>query len=89
MATAKIAGIEMCWSYNRQYNKNSTKYYAVMPTNLYGPNDHYGILDNHVPALLRKFHIAKIRKSPQVTVLHKMYLESFYFLRMLQMHAFT
>ncbi len=70
MATAKIAGIEMCWSYNRQYNKkNSTKYYAVMPTNLYGPNDHYGILDSHVlPALLRKFHIAKIRKSPQVTV---------------------
>lgn len=65
-ALAKIAGIEMCWSYNRQYN---TKCLAAMPTNLYGPGDNYHPENSHViPALIRKFHEAKIRHSPTVTV---------------------
>ena len=56
-ALAKIAGIEMCWSYNRQYG---TRYLAVMPTNLYGPGDNYHPENSHViPALIRKFHEAK------------------------------
>src|SRR6478735_10263974 len=56
-AIAKIAGINMCQSYNRQYN---TKYISVMPTNLYGPNDNYDLTTSHVlPALIRKFHEAK------------------------------
>ena len=51
-ALAKIAGIEMCWSYNRQYG---TKYLAAMPTNLYGPGDHFDLANSHVlPALVRK-----------------------------------
>jgi GDP-L-fucose synthase len=65
-ALAKIAGIEMCWSYNRQYG---TKYLAVMPTNLYGPGDNYHLENSHViPALIRKFHEAKINNQPTVTV---------------------
>lgn len=65
-ALAKIAGIEMCWSYNRQYG---TQYLAVMPTNLYGPGDNYHLENSHViPALIRKFHEAKINKLPQVVV---------------------
>lgn len=65
-ALAKIAGIEMCWSYNRQYD---TKYLAVMPTNLYGPGDNYHLENSHViPALIRKFHEAKINNSATVTV---------------------
>lgn len=65
-ALAKIAGIEMCWSYNRQYG---TKYLAVMPTNLYGPGDNYHPENSHViPALIRKFHEAKIANAPVVTV---------------------
>ena len=65
-ALAKIAGIEMCWSYNRQYG---TKYLAAMPTNLYGPGDNYHPTNSHViPALLRKFHEAKLRGDKQVTV---------------------
>jgi GDP-L-fucose synthase len=65
-ALAKIAGIEMCWSYNRQYK---TQYLAVMPTNLYGPGDNYHPENSHViPALLRKFHEAKTSNSPTVTV---------------------
>ncbi len=60
-AVAKIAGIEMCWSYNRQYG---TKYLAVMPTNLYGPNDSYDLTNSHVlPALIRKIHLAKLAKN--------------------------
>ena len=56
-ALAKIAGIEMCWSYNRQYG---TQYLAAMPTNLYGPGDNYHPTNSHViPALLRKFHEAR------------------------------
>lgn len=56
-ALAKIAGIEMCWSYNRQYK---THFAAVMPTNLYGPNDNYDLNHSHViPAMIRKMHEAK------------------------------
>ena len=65
-ALAKIAGIEMCWSYNRQYG---CKFLAAMPTNLYGPGDNYHPTNSHViPALLRKFHEAKTRGEPAVTV---------------------
>lgn len=65
-ALAKIAGIEMCWSYNRQYG---TQYLAVMPTNLYGPGDNYELNNSHVlPALIRKFHEAKNCSAPTVTV---------------------
>jgi GDP-L-fucose synthase len=57
-AVAKIAGIELCESYNRQYG---THYRAVMPTNLYGPNDSFDLENSHVlPAMLRKFHLAKL-----------------------------
>jgi len=65
-AIAKIAGIEMCWSYNRQYG---TRYLCAMPTNLYGPGDNYDLLASHVlPALIRKFHEAKLRNERSVTV---------------------
>jgi len=65
-ALAKIAGIEMCWSYNRQYG---TKYLAVMPTNLYGPGDNYHPENSHViPALIRKFHEAKLADAKEVVV---------------------
>lgn len=65
-ALAKIAGIEMCWSYNRQYG---TKYLAAMPTNLYGPGDNYHPENSHViPALIRKFHEAKQKGEKQVIV---------------------
>nr|WP_150560293.1 GDP-L-fucose synthase [Pandoraea bronchicola] len=65
-ALAKIAGIEMCWSYNRQFG---TRYLAVMPTNLYGPGDNYHPTNSHViPALLRKFHEAKVQGAESVTV---------------------
>lgn len=63
---AKIAGIEMCWSYNRQYR---TRYLAVMPTNLYGPDDNYDLQNSHVlPALIRKMHEAKQRGDKEVVV---------------------
>ena len=65
-ALAKIAGIEMCWSYNRQYG---TQYLAAMPTNLYGPDDNYHAENSHViPALIRKFHEAKVNKQSTVTI---------------------
>ena len=69
-ALAKIAGIEMCWSYNRQYGKDGgTRYLAAMPTNLYGPGDNYHPTHSHViPALLRKFHESKRRGDAHVTV---------------------
>lgn len=58
-AIAKIAGIKLCESYNRQYG---TQYVSVMPTNLYGPNDNYDLNNSHVlPALIRKAHEAKLR----------------------------
>ncbi|ACS99083.1 GDP-L-fucose synthase [Paenibacillus sp. JDR-2] len=65
-AIAKIAGITMCQSYNRQYG---TKYISVMPTNMYGPNDNFDLKTSHVlPALIRKFHEAKVNHSPEVEV---------------------
>jgi GDP-L-fucose synthase len=65
-AVAKIAGIKMCQSFNRQYG---TRFFAVMPTNLYGPNDNFNLETSHVlPALIRKFHEAKIGKRKTVTV---------------------
>lgn len=65
-ALAKIAGIIMCQSYNRQYGTN---FISVMPTNLYGPNDNYHPLNSHVlPALIRRFHEAKVNKAPMVTI---------------------
>jgi GDP-L-fucose synthase len=65
-AVAKIAGIEMCWAYNRQYG---TKFLAAMPTNLYGPGDNYNLETSHViPALIRKFHEAKMSGAQEVVV---------------------
>lgn len=65
-AIAKIAGIKMCESYRRQYGRN---FISVMPTNLYGPNDNYDLQNSHVlPALIRKFHEAKVNGSPTVEV---------------------
>jgi GDP-L-fucose synthase len=65
-AMAKIAGIEMCWAFNRQYG---TQYTALMPTNLYGPNDSYDLTSSHVlPALLRKMHEAKVAHAAEVSV---------------------
>lgn len=65
-AIAKIAGIKMCESYNRQYR---TRFMAVMPTNLYGPNDNFDLETSHVlPALIRKFHEAKESNAPEVVV---------------------
>jgi GDP-L-fucose synthase len=65
-ALAKIAGIEMCWDYNRQYG---TQYLAAMPTNLYGIGDNYHPENSHViPALIRKFHEGKLNDKTNVTV---------------------
>jgi len=65
-AVAKIAGIEMCWAYNREYG---TRYLAVMPTNLYGPGDNYNLETSHVlPALIRKMHEAKQADADAVVV---------------------
>ncbi len=65
-AIAKIAGIKTCESYNRQYGVD---FISVMPTNLYGPNDNYDLQNSHVlPALIRKFHEAKINQEPTVTI---------------------
>jgi GDP-L-fucose synthase len=64
-AIAKIAGIKLCESYNRQYGRD---YRSVMPTNLYGPNDNFHPENSHViPALIRRFHQAKINKDAEVT----------------------
>jgi GDP-L-fucose synthase len=65
-AIAKIAGIKLCESYNRQYNLD---YRSLMPTNLYGPGDNYHAENSHViPAMIRRFHEAKIIKLPFVTI---------------------
>lgn len=65
-ALAKIAGVEMCWAYNRQFG---TEYFAVMPSNLYGPGDNYDIQNSHVlPALIRKMHESKLAGSREVIV---------------------
>ena len=69
-AVAKIAGIKLCESYNRQYGEShGLDYRSVMPTNLYGPGDNYHPENSHVvPALIQRFHEAKILKVPKVTV---------------------
>ena len=69
-AIAKIAGIKMCESYNRQYGKShGVDYRSVMPTNLYGPGDNYHPENSHViPALIRRFHEAKINQQAEVTI---------------------
>lgn len=65
-AIAKIAGMKMCEAYNRQYGTN---FISIMPTNLYGPNDNFDLHSSHVlPALIRKFHEAKITGAPTVNV---------------------
>mgnify|MGYP001216078576 CR=1 FL=1 len=65
-AIAKIAGIKMCQSYNRQYGTN---FISAMPTNLYGPHDNFDLKTSHVlPALIRKFHEAKVKGLPTVEV---------------------
>lgn len=65
-AIAKIAGIKMCDAYRAQYGCN---FISVMPTNLYGPNDNYDLNNSHVlPALIRKFHEAKINNAPEVLI---------------------
>jgi GDP-L-fucose synthase len=65
-AIAKIAGVEMCRAYNRQYG---TSFLSVLPTNLYGPGDNFDLTTSHVlPALVRKFHEARVSGAPSVTV---------------------
>ncbi|HTY20282.1 MAG TPA: GDP-L-fucose synthase [Geobacteraceae bacterium] len=65
-AIAKIAGITLCRSYNRQYG---TRFLAAMPTNLYGPNDNFDLETSHVlPALVRRFHEAKVKREDKVVV---------------------
>jgi len=69
-AIAKIAGIKLCESYNRQYGvTHGVDYRSVMPTNLYGPGDNYHPENSHViPALMRRFHEAKVTNTPSVSV---------------------
>jgi GDP-L-fucose synthase len=65
-AIAKIAGLKLCENYCRQYGVN---FISAMPTNLYGPNDNFDLANSHVlPALMRKFHEAKVKDDPTVTV---------------------
>ncbi len=65
-AIAKIAGIKLCESYRLQYGCN---FISIMPTNLYGPNDNYDLENSHVlPAMLRKFHSAKVKQEPSVEI---------------------
>ena len=69
-AVAKIAGIKMCESYNRQYGlSHGVDYRSVMPTNLYGPGDNYHPENSHgIPALIRRFHEAKVSNAPEVVI---------------------
>ena len=69
-AVAKIAGIKLCESYNRQYGlTHDVDYRSVMPTNLYGPGDNYHSENSHViPALIRRFHEAKVQNKPSVQI---------------------
>jgi len=69
-AIAKIAGIKLCESYNRQYGEShGVDYRSVMPTNLYGPGDNYHPENSHViPALIRRFHEAKVNNAPSVVI---------------------
>jgi GDP-L-fucose synthase len=73
-AVAKIAGIEMCWAYNRQYG---TQYLAIMPTNLYGPGDNYDLETSHVlPAMIRKFHEAKVAAESHMSAVESVASDS-------------
>ena len=87
-AIAKIAGIKMCESYNRQYGRD---YRSVMPTNLYGPGDNYHPQNSHVvPALIRRFHEAKVRNLEKVVVWGQVGLgENFFTLMIWQRLACT
>jgi GDP-L-fucose synthase len=69
-AVAKIAGIKLCESYNRQYgHSHGIDYRSVMPTNLYGPGDNYHLTNSHViPAFIRRFHEAKVAQVPRVDI---------------------
>ena len=68
-AIAKIAGIKLCESYNRQYG---THYRSIMPTNLYGPNDHFDLENSHVlPAMIRKFHLGKLASQKNWQLIKK------------------
>lgn len=69
-AIAKIAGIKLCESYNRQYGAtHGVDYRSVMPSNLYGPGDNYHLENSHVvPALIQRFHLAKISRTPSVLI---------------------
>ena len=69
-AIAKIAGIKLCESYNRQYGEShNIDYRSIMPTNLYGPGDNYNLKNSHViPSLIRKFHEAKVKNEPKAVV---------------------
>jgi GDP-L-fucose synthase len=69
-AIAKIAGIKLCESYNRQYGQShGVDYRSIMPTNLYGPGDNYHPENSHIiPALIRRFHEAKVNRAPIVTI---------------------
>lgn len=69
-AIAKIAGIKLCESYNRQYGAtHGIDYRSVMPSNLYGPGDNYHLENSHVvPALIQRFHLAKISRAPSVLI---------------------
>ena len=68
-AVAKIAGIEMCWSYNRQYG---TRFIPVMPTNLYGTNDNFDLQNSHVlPAMIRKFHLARLAAAGDIAAIDR------------------
>jgi GDP-L-fucose synthase len=69
-AIAKIAGIKLCESYNRQYGQShDIDFRSVMPTNLYGPGDNYHPENSHViPALIRRFHVAKVNNAPEVVI---------------------
>ena len=65
-AIAKIAGLKMCQAYRRQYGFNAI---SLMPTNLYGPGDNFDLQNSHVlPALIRRFHEAKVRRDPTITI---------------------
>jgi GDP-L-fucose synthase len=68
-AVAKIAGVEMCWSYNRQYG---TRFIPVMPTNLYGTNDNFDLENSHVlPAMIRKFHLARLAAAGDIAAIDR------------------
>ena len=69
-AIAKIAGIKLCESYNRQYGEtHGVDYRSIIPTNLYGPGDNYHLENSHViPSLIRRFHEAKVAKAPSVAI---------------------